>query len=63
MVEKKSIGTEHDFKDLEEDFSDINRHFDGLEEVVEKLDNSQMKNNVKIKDLNERVEGEDLSGY
>lgn len=40
-------------------FSNLNEDFDELEKLVENLDNSQWRNNIKISGLKEGAEGED----
>lgn len=43
--------------------ADLNEDVNELEEVVEKLDNSLRKNNLKIRGLKEEIEGRDLVRY
>lgn len=50
-------------KDLEVDVDDIGKDFDGLEAIIENLDNVHCKNNLKIRGLKENIEGQDLPGY
>lgn len=61
-VEKNVDGVEWDTKDKGEDINGLGRNFDKLEGIVENLDNPQRRNNIEIRGLKEREEGEDQAG-
>lgn len=48
---------------MREDLGDLNEDWDYLEQSVERLDNDQKRNNLKIRELKEGAEGKDLVGF
>lgn len=48
---------------LRDDYGEVTEGLKDLETVVEKLDNAQRKNNVKLRGLKEGAEGKDLVGF
>lgn len=62
-TEKNTEVVERSVKDLEVDVDGIGKTFEGLKAIVENLDYSHHKNNLKIHGLKENIEGQDLAGY
>lgn len=47
----------------EQDMQDISDNLEGVEEIVENLDNTQRKNNIKLKGLKEGTEEKNLLAF
>lgn len=48
---------------LEEDFDQLYEEFEELQVIVDNIDNIPRKNNIKLCDLKEEAEGDNLKAY
>lgn len=57
LIEKNATEADVALTQLDSDIGYINEYLDYLERFVENLDNSQRKNNIKLRGLKENIKG------